>query len=163
LLCKAANIESCIKNLRTAIDEIKNAEVDIHDPKQIIFKNMIIGIIERKMTFIGSENPMLEFVQWCCDNGYLQQTVTFLKESIIKDNYIEGEYILNSNDYRILRVLRNSINHAEGAAVYKPEEKQELARHGVIYEVNKLLDDPELIFGFANKLLNIVREKAETQ
>ncbi|MDR2132075.1 MAG: TM1812 family CRISPR-associated protein [Clostridiales Family XIII bacterium] len=156
LLCKSSNIESCIEKLLAAIDKIKNDDYATSDPRSIIFKNIIFGIIERKMTFINAENRLLEFVQWCCDNKYLQQSVTFLKESAVTS--CTKKYIPYP-DFQTLRVLRNSINHATGTAVYKPEEEHELERIGAIKKVNAFLDNPELIFKFVNKLLARLRDK----
>jgi len=99
LVCKSPNIESSIKQLRIALDEIKSTEYDADSPKLLAFKYLVVSIVEQKMTFIGAEQPVLEFIKWCCDNWYLQQAVTFLKENIIKQN---GKRYINITDYKIL-------------------------------------------------------------
>jgi hypothetical protein len=159
LVCRRPRIESDILKLRQAIDELSSLDYDCYDSKQFIFKELVLSVVEQKMTFLRSENLLVDFAQWCNNNGYLQQAVTFTKESIIKKNV---DRIINFEDFHILRVLRNSINHALGEAQF--DNKYNLSDDFIIKikdNVNHLLDDPNLIKNFVDSVLNTIRKKTQ--
>jgi len=151
LICKTPNIESSIENLAKAINDIKNTEYSAKSPKMIVVKHLVLSVVEQKMTFIDEKYPVLAFIRWCCDNGYIQQAITFLKESVIGNN--RRKYIKPS-DFYVLTGLRNSINHAAGGPTYK--ENPPLPE--VLDIVKNMLDNPEKIILFIRKILKRIEE-----
>lgn len=153
LVCRAPSIESNILELRDAIESLKNAEYGTEEPKLLIFRELVLTIVEQKMTFLYSESILLDFIKWCSDNWYLQQAVTFLRESLVGANpkSSSGSYILTKEDYHVLRVLRNSINHASGKAEY--DKSDPCVTEKIVEKVNKLLENTNEIKGFVESLL----------
>jgi hypothetical protein len=151
LICKTPNIEKCIKDLKNAIYIINDIDELGEEAKAVIFKEMVVKIIEQKMTFIDAEYPVLEFIRWCCANWYLQQAVTFLKESVIKNN--KKKYLAQF-DYHTLTLLRNSINHATGKASFDSLNLSEKECEEIEKRVQKMLDDPNQIKGFVESIIS---------
>jgi hypothetical protein len=85
------------------------------------------------------------------DNKYIQQAVTFTRETILIDENNAKKLNISVSDFHTLRILRNCINHAGD---------DEAGAHEI---VDEYLRDTELIFGFVNKLLAKVRRKYEKE
>jgi len=159
IICNAPRIEGTIKNLKNAIVELENTEYDTENIKMLIFKKLIMNIIKQKMTFLNSTNYMLDFVKWCNDNNYFQQSVTFLRERIIGEN---RERIINRELYNTIKLLRNGINHALGKVEYKDEyQDDETITTELINKVNHLLENPNEIKSFVNSVIKKINENIE--
>jgi hypothetical protein len=154
LVCRAKRIGSDILELKKAIDGLNSAKYSVEEPKLLIFRDLVLAIVEQKMTFLRSENQLADFIKWCSDNWYLQQAVTFLKESLVHNNP-RIRRMLTNYDFNVLRILRNSINHASGKAVYGEQDANITEK--VVQKVNKLLEKPNEIKEFVKSLLTKIK------
>ncbi|MDR0999890.1 MAG: TM1812 family CRISPR-associated protein [Clostridiales bacterium] len=152
LICRASRIEVDIKALQAAIDGLAKADYDAGSSRVLVFKELVLAIVEQKMTFLSSPTLLLDCIKWCGDNGYLQQAVTFLKESVVKNN---SGRMLDRFEFNVLRYLRNNINHASKKPIY-----DENATPREIEKVTHLLDNPNDIKGFVESLLTKIKEKS---
>jgi hypothetical protein len=150
LVCRTPRIESDIQELQKTIEDLNCVEYPIENAKHLIFRELLLTIIEQKMTFLKSKNVLPDFIKWCADNWYLQQAVTFLKESLVKNNKT-GLPRLPGFEFNVLRVLRNRINHASEEAVHN---RQNLSiPNAVMEKVNQMLNKPNEIKGFVELIL----------
>jgi hypothetical protein len=156
LVCKASSVENNILKLSEAVKKIQESDYGAVSPNHVIFKSVIVNIVEQKMIFLYSQTPLLDFIQWCADNLYLQQAVTFLFESVVKNN---NNQLLNYFDYQTLRILRNSINHALGEAIN--DDTTVKVKEEVIQKVNSLLERPEEIQDFVTKAMKTIRMRGD--
>ena len=155
LVCNAKDIEERAKALQAAVEKMKAADYETPSANAVVFKHMLLEMIEKKMKFIGAENILVEVVQWCSDNWYLQQAVTILRECLVK---VQG-HRLPAVDYHTLRCLRNSINHAEGRAIDEHFTIPPAIRPIVLARVDNMLLDPNQITIFVGNILTDIRKK----
>jgi hypothetical protein len=161
LVCRTNAIESDIKALGDAIKSLRNAKYDVENAKLLIFRELVLTFVEKKMTFLNSASLLADFIKWCGDNWYLQQAVTFLKESLVPTNRkaSDGQPVLSDEEFNVLRVLRNSINHASGEANNDSFKENAPIKEQVTKKVNRLLEKPDEIKGFIDSLLKKINRK----
>jgi len=166
LVCNIRTLEDNIIALQKAFEMLKASTSVANTPNSVVFRHLLLEMIESKMSFINSKSPLVEVVQWCVDNWYLQQAVTVLYEKMLKGGGHKA-YGVTYKNLQIIRCLRNSLNHAEGVAVDEYNSIPEDIRDEVTAIVDGLLNDQsdagnsnlDSIKGFINEKLATMRSK----
>ena len=160
LVCNTSVIEDKIEAFEKAVETIKNADYSTETVNAVIFKHMLIGIIEKKMTFLGADDKVLELMVWCNENGYLQQAVTILNECIRAkgDGKYVGRYQVDKVEKNVIICLRNSINHATGEAIDAENNIPSGIRNKVMGKVDKMIATPNEIKDFVCSVLKKIRD-----
>jgi len=136
LICNTLTLDDNIKALQDEFQKLKSDSSDVTTVTGVVFKHLLLEMIERKMSFIASPDPLVGVIKWCVDNWHLQQAVTLLHEKLLKKNKCK-KYGISDMQLEVIRCLRNSINHAEGKAFPTDMRKE------VMDKVDRLFSDPE--------------------
>jgi CRISPR-associated Csx2 family protein len=132
--CRGPEIKGLIDNIKKLTPDAKKESGELL-PLQPLFEK-----IEQKFDKMSSDDHIqsgLSAVEWCHDNGLIQQGFTILRENFVnyvmmkilikgdlrkKEDREEAEYLLNTRDIRICEEMleiwrnmidfRNSLNHA---------------------------------------------------
>jgi hypothetical protein len=163
ILCRRGSIEQTIASLKAAIEALEQAKYETENPKMLVFQKIVQPVIREKMTFLAADAPnamLLAFIQWCNDNWYLQQAVTFLKEYVCPNRCHEDKgifFLSDQSDNIKLYILRNSVNHG-GEAKNTRGWIKEQATSDMVDAVQAMLCDLDTMRDFVNGLLQEIRE-----
>ena len=165
ILCNSELVEDKAIKLAEQIEIIRSTKMEGSTAREVVFQHILVKIIEKKMKFIGAQNPMIEIVQWCSDNGYLSQAVTFIKEVLLEISR-EGEekiYKIGGVEFSEFEAskaicLRNCINHASGGAIDEKTNIPKNIRSDVLEKVEKMLKEPNEIKQFVDNILEKTRK-----
>lgn len=141
LVCNIRTLEDNIRALHNAFNMLKTDTSIAVTANGIIFKHILLEMIEYKMCFVNSKHPLIDVVQWCANNGYLQQAVTILYEKLLKNSNYKHCGI-SRKSYQTIRCLRNGINHAAGQTFADDQSIPLDIRQEVIEKVDKMLNNP---------------------
>lgn len=108
-LCKIENLDVILNKLKTNLERVGEIRDDIDKSSKIVLLRKMIPIIKNKFMVDSSDINYCKIIEWCLENGLLQQALTIYIEKIPK--YIFSEKIIVAYEPKLNQVRNECRNN----------------------------------------------------